>query len=107
MVPDAGHVAGKAVASLEVGLVVGERFGDGDGLAALDGAACERPRLVLCLPKRQDALAVGVLVVVGNPRQILGPVAALAVGDADDPRAAVLAAPVGERDTGCDGGEVM
>src|SRR5262245_18136208 len=103
MMADARYIAGKPAACLEVAFVVGERFGDADRTSALDAAARQHPRLVLRLPEVDDALAVGVLEVVGDPRQVLGPVTALAVGDAHHPGAAVLAAPVRERHPGCDG----
>src|SRR5262249_32900228 len=91
----------------EIALIIGERFGHGDGTAALDGAACERPRLVLRLPEREHALAVRVLEVVGDAGQVLEPVAPTAVAGTQNPRVAILAAPIAERDAGRDGGEAV
>ena len=63
-----------------------DRLDNGDRPASLGGAARQSLRLVLGLPERQDAGAVGFLVVIGNG-EALGPVAALTVG-----RAPVMAA---------------
>src|SRR6516225_1076262 len=58
MVADAGDIASKTATRGKMRGIGVERFVDGDRPAALDGAACERPCLVLRLPERQDALAV-------------------------------------------------
>src|SRR5262249_2882773 len=107
MVADAGDVASKTATRGKMRGVSVERLADGDWPATLDGAACELPRPVLRLPEGEDAFAVGVFVVVGDAGQVLGPVTALAIGDAHDPRVAVLAAPVGQCNAGRDGGEAV
>src|SRR5262245_47327127 len=87
----------------EVALIVGERFRDRGwpvaGLTRL--AAGELAGFVLSLPPRENVLAVGVLVVVGE-RDVFQPRPAVAVGDAHDPTAGALAAAIAERNPGGD-----
>src|SRR4029450_8673291 len=86
--------------------VVGERLGYRGWSAASGLAAGERTGLVVRLPPREDVFPVGSLVIVGIG-DALGPVAAMAISDFDDPSPSALAAPVTELDSGRDRSEVV
>jgi hypothetical protein len=104
---DAGGVLGSAPAGGEVAGVFGHRVGDGYGTAGVgDVAPRQPPRPILGLPESKHVLAVGVLVIVGGA-DLLGPVAALAVGDPHHPDAGTVVAAVAERDPGRDRGEII
>jgi len=65
-----------------------------------------RRRILYGRHYRQNARAVGVLVIVGNDKTF-GPVAPMAIGDAHNPCPRALVTVIGERDAGRDGGEVV
>ena len=92
-------VVGVAAGGGQFVAVALDRGNDGGGLAHDLAAGGDRAGGLLRLEERQNGIAVALLVVVGG-REGLGPVAALAVGAADDPGAGDRVAAVAEREPG-------
>src|SRR5262245_41261120 len=100
-------VGGCRAARDQIVLVVGECFGDRAWpTASRILAASERAGLVLRLPPRENVLAVGILVVIGDTDNF-GPVATMAIGDFNHPSARAFAATIAECDPGAYAGEVV
>src|SRR5262249_30295888 len=102
------HVKFARLAGREIALVSVHRFGERLGAARVDtiAAACKSSGAILRLKEVEHVLAVSVLVIVGKSER-LGPFAALAVSDANDPSARTIAAAIPERDPGRDDREVV
>src|SRR5262245_19378071 len=103
MVTQHARILRTAAASCQVGLVVVNRLGDRHRLAGgyVRTATGQRARSVLRLEECQHALAIGVLVVVGETYD-LRPLSA-AGGDLDHPATGTSASSVVQPDAGRDG----
>jgi hypothetical protein len=101
--PNTRNIADVATAGLEIRLIGVERFPQRrrlrDRMALLGGGT--DLRFVLGLPVVEDGLTIRLIVIVGDPDGV-GPVAALAVGDPDDPGAGGPVSSIAQADAGVD-----
>src|SRR5262249_46518456 len=107
MVQHVARVIGVGTARAQIGCVVGERHRPSDWARTVAGSARQLLGALAGLPEVEDVLVVGVFVIVGGA-DVAQPVAALAVCTTDNPDTSASPVPaVGDREAGCDGGEVV